>query len=172
MIELIRADITTVAVDAIVNSANSALCGGGGVDGAIHRAAGPELLAACRALGACPVGEAVTTPGFGLPSRFVIHTVGPVWEGGAKGEEAMLERAYESVFVQAEGLGVRSIAFPAISTGAFRFPLAKSARIALQSMLAHEAHFQRLIACLFDDKGLNAYQQALRALRSRNLGRM
>jgi O-acetyl-ADP-ribose deacetylase (regulator of RNase III) len=170
VIDLIKADITTLAVDAIVNAANSALSGGGGVDGAIHRAAGPELLAACRALKACPVGEAVTTPGFGLPSRFVIHAVGPVWEGGERGEEAVLERAYANVFVQAQRHAVRSIAFPAISAGAFRFPLEKAARIALQSMLAHEAYFQRIVACLFDEKALTEYQQALRALRPSTSG--
>ena len=122
-VEVLQADITTLAVDAIVNAANSSLRGGGGVDGAIHRAAGPELLAACRRLDRCPTGQAVLTPGFQLPARFVIHAVGPVWEGGGCGEPELLRRTYQSAFeVARTEPTVRSIAFPAISTGAVRVP--------------------------------------------------
>jgi O-acetyl-ADP-ribose deacetylase (regulator of RNase III) len=167
MIDLVEADITTLAVDAIVNAANSALSGGGGVDGAIHRAAGPELLAACRALGRCPIGEAVVTPGFRLPARFVIHAVGPVWDGGAKGEGVLLEQVYERTFARAKEHGVRSIAFPAISAGAYRFPAERAAEIALGVMLAQEPDFDRIVACLFDDAALTQYQRALRRLLAR-----
>lgn len=165
MIELTQADITTIAVDAIVNAANAALSGGGGVDGAIHRAAGPELLAACRALGRCPVGEAVTTPGFRLPSRFVIHAVGPVWDGGARGEDVLLAQVYERCFARARESGVKSIAFPAISTGAYRFPQDRAAEIALRAMLAHEAEFDRIVACVFDATAHAEYQRTLMRLR-------
>lgn len=164
MIALIKADIATLAVDAIVNAANSALSGGGGVDGAIHRAAGPELLAACRAFNRCPVGEAVTTPGFRLPSRLVIHAVGPVWQGGDAGEDTLLQRAYESVFAQARKHAVRSIAFPAISSGAYRFPIQRAALIALQAMLVQEPYFDRIVACLFDDTAFTVYERNLSAL--------
>jgi O-acetyl-ADP-ribose deacetylase len=164
LIVLIKADITTLAVDAIVNAANSALSGGGGVDGAIHRAAGPELLSACRALNRCPVGEAVTTPGFHLPSRLVIHAVGPVWQGGEAGEETMLQRVYERAFAQARKHVVRSIAFPAISSGAYRFPIERAAPIALQAMLEQEPYFDRIVACLFDDRALAEYQRNLSTL--------
>jgi O-acetyl-ADP-ribose deacetylase (regulator of RNase III) len=153
-------------VDAIVNAANSALSGGGGVDGAIHRGAGPELLTACRALGRCPTGEAVITPGFRLPARFVIHAVGPVWDGGGHGEEALLQRAYERSFDRAREVGARSVAFPAISTGVYRFPLERAARIALAVMLAREAQFERVVACLFDEATLEVYQRTLTKLRA------
>jgi O-acetyl-ADP-ribose deacetylase len=165
MLELIRADITTLTVDAIVNAANAALCGGGGVDGAIHDAAGPELLAACRALGRCATGEAVVTPGFQLSARFVIHAVGPVWGGGTHGERALLRQVYERAFARAKEHGVRSVAFPAISTGAYRFPAQVAAEIALGVMLAHEPHFDRVIACLFDEVALAEYRRTLVRLR-------
>ncbi|HEX3158279.1 MAG TPA: O-acetyl-ADP-ribose deacetylase [Gemmatimonadaceae bacterium] len=162
MIEILRADITTLEVDAIVNAANSGLAGGGGVDGAIHRAAGPELAAASRALGPCPAGGAVLTPGFALPARYVIHAVGPVWDGGGRGEAEVLRRAYETAFRLALDAGdVRSIAFPAISTGAYRFPRALAAGIAVDVMRAHEARFQRIVACLFDDESVRAYEAVL-----------
>jgi len=162
MIEILRADITTLEVDAIVNAANSGLAGGGGVDGAIHRAAGPELVVASRALGPCAPGGAVLTPGFALPARYVIHAVGPVWDGGGRGEAEVLRRAYESAFRAALDAGdVRSIAFPAISTGAYRFPRALAAGIAVDVMRAHEARFQRIVACLFDDESVRAYEAAL-----------
>lgn len=165
MLELIKADITTLTVDAIVNAANAALSGGGGVDQAIHRAAGPELLAACRALGRCPPGEAVVTPGFKLKARLVIHAVGPVWDGGEKGEPALLERVYERAFTLAKQNDVRSIAFPAISAGAYRFPASVAADIAVRAMLRHERGFERVIACLYDDQMLAEYVRAERRLR-------
>lgn len=165
MLELIKADITTLTVDAIVNAANAALSGGGGVDQAIHRAAGPELLAACRALGRCPPGEAVVTPGFKLKARLVIHAVGPVWDGGEKGEPALLERVYERALGLAKQNDVRSIAFPAISAGAYRFPASVAADIAVRAMLRHEPGFERIIACLYDDQMFAEYVRAERRLR-------
>jgi O-acetyl-ADP-ribose deacetylase (regulator of RNase III) len=158
MIEIVLADITTLRVDAIVNAANSALTGGGGVDGAIHRAAGPALVAASMALAPCAPGDAVVTPGFALPARVVIHAVGPIWQGGTRGEPQCLRRAYERSFelALAEG-GIRSIAFPAISTGVYRFPKPLAARIALDVMRAHEAEFERIVACLFDRDSVELY---------------
>ncbi len=166
MIDVIVADLTTLEVDALVNAANAALSGGGGVDGAIHRAAGPELLAACRALGRCPIGEAVVTPGFRLPARLVIHAVGPVWDGGTRGEAALLTQVYERAFERAREHDVRSIAFPAISAGAYRFPARVAAQIALEVMVAHELEFERIVACLFDDRALTGYQRTLARLRA------
>jgi O-acetyl-ADP-ribose deacetylase (regulator of RNase III) len=163
-IEIVRADITTLGVDAIVNAANSALAGGGGVDGAIHRAAGPELARAAVALAPFPTGEAVITPGFRLPARFVVHTVGPVWWGGDREEPALLRRAYERSFaVAAAEPSIRSIAFPAISTGAYRFPKRAAAEIAVSVMRAHEGRFERIVACLFDDESVRHYQALLGA---------
>ena len=164
MIEVIRADITTLHVDAIVNAANSALAGGGGVDGAIHRAAGPELARASMAHGRCAPGDAVITPGFRLPARFVIHAVGPVWMGGDHEEAATLRRAYERSFALASAEGsIRSIAFPAISTGVYRFPKRDAAAIATAAMRAHEHEFDRIVACLFDDENVRLYRDALHA---------
>ena len=164
MIEIVRADITTLVVDAIVNAANSALGGGGGVDGAIHRAAGPELAPAAMALGPCPAGGAVLTPGFRLPARWVIHAVGPVWRGGEHGEAELLRRAYDRAFTLArEHGGIRSIAFPAISTGAYGFPKREAAGIAVAAMRAHEAAFERIVACLFDDESARVYERAAAA---------
>lgn len=136
---LVRGDITALTVDAIVNAANSALQGGGGVDGAIHRRAGPELAEAGRRLGGCPPGEARITPGFRLPARWVIHTVGPVWRGGSFGERDILARCYQACFALAAAHDVRSIAFPSISTGRYRFPLAEAVPIAIRAIAAELA---------------------------------
>ncbi|HHH40258.1 MAG TPA: O-acetyl-ADP-ribose deacetylase [Sedimenticola sp.] len=145
-IRILTCDITTLAVDAIVNAANNTLLGGGGVDGAIHRAAGPELLAACRPLGGCPTGEARITPGFQLPAKWVIHTVGPVWRGGQQGEPERLRACYRNVFALAAAHGVRRIAFPAISTGVYGYPKRAAATIALEEM-HRAAGFDEIIAC-------------------------
>lgn len=162
MIELVRGDLTKLAVDAIVNAANTALQGGSGVDGAIHRAAGPELAEACRRLGRCKVGQAVRTPAFKLPARWVIHTVGPKWNGGVMNEAGLLEGAYEASFARAgEEPQIRSIAFPSISTGRYGFPVDQAARIALTSMKRHEAEYERIVACLFSDADLAVYAAAL-----------
>lgn len=160
MIEIVQADITGLGVDAIVNAANPALAGGGGVDGAIHRAAGPRLVAASKRLAPCPPGEAVITPGFDLPARFVIHAVGPVWRGGTEGEPEILRQTYESCFrLAGQQPTIRSIAFPAISTGVYGFPRDQAARIAITAMRAHVSEFDRIIACVFDDVSLAIYQK-------------
>lgn len=162
MIELTVGDITTLSVDAIVNAANSALRGGGGVDGAIHRAAGPELLAYLRRFDKCPTGSAVITPGFNLRARFIIHAVGPVYGGGHAGEAKLLASAYDASFrlAQAEK-SIRSIAFPAISTGVYGYPKDEAARIALSRMRAHEAELDRIVACLFDAESAEIYRKLL-----------
>ena len=168
MIEIIEADITTLQVDAIVNAANSALRGGGGVDGAIHRAAGPQLLAELGRYPGCRTGDAVLTRGYELPAKYVIHAVGPVWHGGAKSEPALLTKAYESSFARAAEAGdVKTIAFPAISTGIYQFPKHAAARIALTSMLQHEREYTRIVACLFDGDSLRIYRDTLAALAAR-----
>ncbi len=162
MIEVVVADITTMPADAIVNAANSGLAGGGGVDGAIHRRAGPALARAAMALGPCAAGGAVITPGFGLLARYVIHAVGPVWYGGHRDEAAILARAYERSFTLARAQDdINSIAFPAISTGAYRFPKDLAANIALTTMRAHDAAFERIVACLFDEESARIYQALL-----------
>jgi len=135
-IRVVVGDITRQATDAIVNAANESLLGGGGVDGAIHRAAGPDLLAECRTLGGCPTGEARITRGYRLPARRVIHTVGPIWRGGAAGEDELLARCYRSALALAAQNGIRTIAVPAISTGAYGFPMARAAAIAVRTVIA------------------------------------
>ena len=162
MIELVQADITKLDVDAIVNAANSSLAGGGGVDGAIHRAAGPELARAATRFAPCPPGHAVLTPGFRLRAAHVIHTVGPIWRSGKDGEPALLRRAYESSFRLArDEPAIRSIAFPAISTGAYMFPKDLAAEIALDVMRNHVDAFDRIVACVFGDDNLEVYEQLL-----------
>ncbi|MDJ0741554.1 MAG: O-acetyl-ADP-ribose deacetylase [Gammaproteobacteria bacterium] len=160
----VRGDITQLDVDAIVNAANESLLGGSGVDGAIHRAAGPELLAACRAIGGCPTGAARITPGFALPARFVIHTVGPVWRGGKHQEPALLASCYRESLALAHDHALRSIAFPAISTGNYGFPLALATRIAVDtvaSSLAPDDPLQRVTFCCFSDHDLAVYEREL-----------
>jgi O-acetyl-ADP-ribose deacetylase len=165
VIEIVRADITTLAVDAIVNAANAALRGGGGVDGAIHRAAGPGLLEELRAHPGCSPGDAVLTRGHRLPARWVIHAVGPVWRGGGSGEADVLRRAYERSFDLAREAGdVRSIAFPAISTGVYGYPKREAAEVALGVMREHEGAFDRIVACLFDAESVEIYERVRRRL--------
>lgn len=171
MIEILEADITTLAVDAIVNAANSSLLGGGGVDGAIHRAAGSELLAACRGLGPCPTGEAIRTAGFRLPARFVIHAVGPVWRGGREGEPERLASAYARAFTRAlEEPSIRSVAFPAISTGVYGYPRDAACEIALAQMWAHQPRFERIVACVFSREDGALYSETLNRLRAQEGG--
>ncbi|AKI98560.1 O-acetyl-ADP-ribose deacetylase (regulator of RNase III) [Archangium gephyra] len=161
---LTQGNLTQVAADAIVNAANTSLLGGGGVDGAIHRAAGPGLLAECRTLHGCPTGEARITGGYHLPARHVIHTVGPVWQGGHRGERGTLARCYHSVFELVERHGLRSVAFPSISTGAYRFPISEAAPIALREMraaLARLPQLERVTVVLFSAADLDVYRQAL-----------
>ena len=166
-IEVVRGDITKLEVDAIVNAANTSLLGGGGVDGAIHRAAGPGLVAECRTLNGCRTGEARLTGGHRLPARWVIHTVGPVWQGGEKGEDELLAAAWRNSLNIAKEKEMRTVAFPSISTGAYRFPLARAARIAMRetaAFLAHSAHPERVIVAAFDDEAYREYLTAVQTV--------
>ncbi len=161
MIEIITGDITTLEVDAIVNAANNSLLGGGGVDGAIHRAAGPLLLQYCRTLDGCRTGEAKISPGFELPARRIIHTVGPVWQGGDQYEAALLKACYTNSFKLALDNDVKSIAFPAISTGVYGFPKQAATEIAIEAMHSFEDRFARIVACCFSEADASLYRQVL-----------
>lgn len=163
-IELVQADITTQHVDAIVNAANSSLLGGGGVDGAIHRAAGPELVEECRTLGGCATGDAKATAGYALPARHVIHTVGPVWHGGGDGEAELLASCHRRSLEVVTDLGLQSVAFPAISTGVYGYPLHLAAEVAIttvREVLASGAGEIELVRfCLFGDDAVAAFERA------------
>ncbi len=158
----LQADITTLAVDAIVNAANASLLGGGGVDGAIHRAAGPQLLRACRTLGGCPAGQARITPGFRLPARHVIHAVGPVWRGGGDGEPELLAGCYRNSLALAEEAGCRTVAFPSISTGVYGYPADLAAPLAVDTVAAFPARRVReVVFCCFSTNDLERYRALL-----------
>ncbi len=177
MIKVVQGDITALKVDAIVNAANSTLLGGGGVDGAIHRAAGPELKAYCAKLGrssrrgstssipgvvvGCPTGEARITPGFKLPAKYVIHTVGPVWHGGNSNEPTLLANCYRNSLELALKNGVKTIAFPSISTGAYGYPKDEAAKIAVSVMREYEKKFDEIIACCFSGSDKELYEQTV-----------
>ena len=171
-IEVIQADITTGPVDAIINAANSSLLGGGGVDGAIHLAAGPRLLEATRTIGGCPTGQARLTPGFDLPAKWVIHTVGPVWQGGHAGEDEILASCYRESLKLAVSVEARTVAFPAISTGAYGFPMERAARIAIDEIGANLDQFpqiERVLIAVRGEEAMRIHSDAL-ARRFKGIG--
>lgn len=165
-IEIIQGDITKQEFDAIVNAANRSLLGGGGVDGAIHRAAGPELLEECKTLGGCDTGEAKITRGYNLPAKWVIHTAGPIWRGGNSDEEKLLANCYSNSLILAADKGVKTIGFPSISTGVYRFPVELAAKIAIREIerfLASDKSLEKVFMVCFDDRTYQAYADALEA---------
>jgi O-acetyl-ADP-ribose deacetylase (regulator of RNase III) len=170
-ITVVEGDITTQRVDAIVNAANTSLLGGGGVDGAIHRAAGLELLAECRTLGGCPTGEARITKGYNLPAHWVIHTVGPIWRGGTHGEDELLARCYRSCFALAVQHGIRTIAFPAISTGIYGFPRERATRIAVTETARFLAEHAEIAEVRFICFGAGTYRIYITALKNDSAAR-
>ncbi len=162
-LDIVQGDITTQSVDAIVNAANTSLLGGGGVDGAIHRAAGPRLLEECRTLGGCPTGEAKITKGYKLPAKWVIHTVGPIWHGGSENEDELLARCYRNSLALAQRHSLKSLAFPSISTGVYSFPVERAAKIALREIsagLEGNPSLQRVVVVCFDQHTFNVYRLA------------
>ncbi|HNT41102.1 MAG TPA: O-acetyl-ADP-ribose deacetylase [Tenuifilaceae bacterium] len=164
MVELVKGDITLMDVDAIVNAANESLLGGGGVDGAIHRAAGPQLLAECRTLGGCPTGEARITRGYNLKARYIIHTVGPVWHGGSRGEAKLLASAYWNSLLLAADYSLKSIAFPNISTGVYGYPKKEAAEIATRTVnefKQQNLYPERVVFVCFDDDSYQIYKEML-----------
>ncbi len=168
-IEITQGDITLQQTDAIVNAANTALLGGGGVDGAIHRAAGPELLEECRTLGGCPTGEARITKGYRLTARYVIHTVGPVWRGGSRGEDRLLQSCYEKSLGLAASQAIRTLAFPSISTGAYRFPVSRAAGIAVSSVrdyLERAPVIEKVVFVCFSKNDYDIYHEVLKVTES------
>ena len=163
-IEIFHGDITTLSVDAIVNAANSSLLGGGGVDGAIHRASGPGLLQECKSLGGCLTGEAKITSGYNLPAKFVIHTVGPVWKGGNNNEEELLANCYRSCLRIAENMKLKSLAFPNISTGVYGFPKKQAASVAIREVkdfFSKDRKIEKIIFAIFDTENLKIYKELL-----------
>ncbi len=168
---IIRGDITTQSVDAIVNAANNSLLGGGGVDGAIHRAAGPDLLEECRTLGGCETGGAKITKGYNLPAKFVIHTVGPIWQGGNHNEDKLLASCYKNCFAIARKYRIGTIAFPSISTGVYRFPVERASRLALRGIIQEletNMNLERVIIVCFDQGTYETYISAEQELSKKN----
>jgi O-acetyl-ADP-ribose deacetylase (regulator of RNase III) len=168
-IQVVEGDIAKQRTDAIVNAANTTLLGGGGVDGAIHRAAGPELLEECRTLGGCPTGQAKITAGYKLPAQWVIHTVGPVWRDGQHGEEELLAGCYRNSLALAEQKGVRTVSFPSISTGAYGFPMERAARIAvaeIKKFLERNRSMEKVILVCFGKSAFDIHRQALNEIRN------